>query len=62
MEGDPEWPEVPRFFLMRCGETLEESELGACAQAGQDVTCPECRENPPPGGGKKELEEACTTF
>ena len=51
LEGDPEWPEIPRFFLMRCGEALEEADLNRCAAPGQTVTCPEClednRQSPP---------------
>ena len=53
---DPEWPEVPRLFLMRCGEILEEEDLERCAGTGEEPTCLECREtlNPVP-------EETCTT-
>ena len=62
LEDDHEWPEIPRFFLMRCGETLEESELGTCAQKGEEVTCPECLENSRTGRAEKHREETCITF
>ena len=57
LEGDPEWPEIPRFFLMRCGEALEEDDLNRCAAPGQRVTCPECLDDNP----KPFQEEICTT-
>ena len=59
--ADPEWPELPQFFTMRCGKALEEMDLGQCAQVGEKATCPECRSEKEEGT-EEEKREACTTF